>query len=300
MNGPKEVLRRSYEKILMDKIIQAGGHIESAEDIWLNLKYLATATMSYGEEKFFMSLQIKKILAFILDPDYRIEYEVTKTETECTVTASFYWADSDKPAGQGFVKRFVTQIFPNESMTHEERESIFESTVRGLAATRAISDAGIAMHFYADTLEMNDPELSDIENEKKQKDDLPAVPDVPSNNQKKAARASRDSNTAIPKNDSTDKTATSADTNVSPQTNAASDQSDAMDKKAPDMPSADQIAWARNIISDIGQFIGHSLGTILDKGKINGIVWLANNAQGDVSKAANILMSGDSRFDNFR
>lgn len=297
MNEPKEILRRSYEKILMDKINQAGGHIESAEDIWLNLKYLATSKISYGEEKFFISLQIKKILAFILDPGYRIEYEVSKAETECTVTASFYWGDSDMPAGKGFVKRFINQIFPNDSMSHEERESIFESTVRGLAATRAISDAGIAMHFYADTLEMNDPEFSDVENEQKQKGNLTSVPDVPSNNQKKTNRIGKNSNSAIMKNEPADKSVISAAANVSGQINASSVQSDGKDDE---IPSADQIAWARNVIADVGQFIGHSLGAIVDKGKINGIVWLAKNAKDDVSKAADILMSSDPRFESFR
>ena len=78
--NPKEILRESYEKLLIAKINEKGGNIDDPAGIWLNLQYLATPFMRYGEEKLIMPLQIKKILAYILDPDCHIEYDVEKTE----------------------------------------------------------------------------------------------------------------------------------------------------------------------------------------------------------------------------
>lgn len=296
MNDRKEILRTSYERILMAKIKEKGGHAESPEDIWMNLKYLATSYTSYGEEKMIMPLQIKKILAYILDPEYRIEYDVNKTEKECVVTASFFWGDSDIPAGQGFVKRYINQIFPMDNMSPEERESVFESTVRGLAAARAITDAGIAMEFYTDLLETLDPERSDV---KKDDPDNPKVPTIPSNNQKKED--------AIRKRDLKEEVLTSAYPRKEITVSAVSDgemnndSNSLLSSSAPEKTeiSEDQIRWARNIVADVGKFQGHTLQKLIDNNKLSAIIWLSNNASGDTAKAADILIKTDPKFNNF-
>lgn len=306
MKDAKEVLRNSYERILMEKINGNGGHVESPDDIWVNLRYLATSYMNYGEEKLVMPLQIKKILAYILDPDYRIEYEVVRTDKDCTVTASFYWSGSDTPAGRGFVKRYINQIFPNDSLSFEERDSIFEPTVRGLAATRAITDAGIAMQFYADSLDMLEPEMTEADRNKAAKT---KVPEVQSNNDRaKEALQEKSKNrggTHVPPQTVSSNEPQTAPNMVTGQTEkisseVAGDLSDLFSDASQgmkDMPSADEINWAREIMVDIGRFKGYPLKSLIDGDKLNGIAWLSRNASGDVKRAASILMQGDPRFD---
>lgn len=308
MNKAKETLRHSYEQILIDRINEKGGHAESPEDIWLNLQFLTTSYTRYGEEKLVISLQIKKILAYILDPDYHIEYEVTKTEKDCVVKASFFWGGEETPAGYGIVKRYINQIFPNDGMSYEERDSIFESTVRGLAATRAITDAGIAMQFYADSLEI-DPESADSDKVEPTKDKA-EVPSIPSNNQKKMMAQTK------PRTDKTASSSQGGQNNTPVENEKARNKSeetvidmsrlfnapmsDNQDQKkesgnpAPSVsnstPSQEEIEWAKGVVIDIGNFEGHPLGKLLEYNKHSAIIWLSNNAHGDVKKAATILI----------
>lgn len=297
----------------MAKIKDKGGQAESPEDIWMNLKYLATSYKSYGEEKLIMPLQIKKILAYILDPEYRIEYNVNKTEKECVVTASFFWGGTDIAAGQGFVKRYINQIFPMDNMSPEERESIFESTVRGLAAARAITDAGIAMEFYTDLLETLDPEMSDVKEDKGNNSGSPAgqkVPAIPSNNKKKEdaikAKIQREnSKVAADTSEETETTQGYDVPNGDVTVSMAPENKETMNGSGSllsspatenEKISGDQIEWAKNVVADIGKFKGHTLQKLIDCGKVSAIVWLVNNANGDTAKAADILMRTDPKF----
>ncbi|MBO5371734.1 MAG: hypothetical protein J6A75_03335 [Lachnospiraceae bacterium] len=144
----KELLSSSAERALKEIIGKKGG--DTSKDVFDNLEYLTDKATSYGEDFYYIPVLIKKLLCTYIDPDYRIEYVVTKGGDWCECEAKLYWSDSEQPAGIGFVRRYANQISPFDSLSKEERLSQLEANCRGASATRAIADAGVASHFWGD------------------------------------------------------------------------------------------------------------------------------------------------------
>lgn len=306
----KNIIRKSYENELLMLISENGGKCDTPEEIWNNLQYLTKPVTKFGETLYYLPLQIKKMLAYIADPDYRIEYKVEKSENICTVEAFFYWGDRDIPAGSSFVKRFVSQIYPDNSMTAEGRESVFEVTVRGLAASRAITDAGIGLQFYGDCFDMSpdkqeEAETAELERQKAEG----KVPDIPSNNDKKVASAAKGKKTDVSKPVPEIAPETAVNETVEEKTVAEkeslSQTVETASEPIPEQPvitgeevNSEEVdltdAFAQ--IADKGTFAGYSLKDIYEKMPLN-IAWLANKEDSAVRSAARKIALSDPNLE---
>ncbi len=149
MNNLK-VLQDHYLRMLSKKIESKGGpRCASLDEIIENILFLGEKT----EDTFYLSLQDKKMIAFLFAPQNRLEYRVERTETSVAVEALFYWEPEDvNPAGVGFVKMVNSQVDQELFVTDEIRNTKLEAIARGRAASRALYDAGIGMEFYGDII----------------------------------------------------------------------------------------------------------------------------------------------------
>lgn len=280
-----ELLRRHYERLLIEQINKNKGNAETPEDIWDNLHYLEKKVTKYDEIVSYLPLQLKKILAFILDPDNRIEYVVNKTAEYCEVEARFYWSSCETPAGIGFKKMYVNQIRSTDSISHEERESALEATVRGCAATRALTDAGIGLEFYGDCFDY-DFEEDDAESRLNQMAD-DKLPQPENDNGKKAAKKSESkpvSEASASKTDAPIDTKPEKVAKTEITSSATNESTEAEDTTLPPLTLED----AKNAIIDIGSYQGNKLGDIFNLQPRN-LIWLVNNHSA-VAKEAKMLI----------
>jgi len=153
MEDFKEVMRQEYLKTLADKEKKNGAKdVEyTLESILHNMSFLAETVKSFDEENKYLPLNTKKMLAYLLSPTNRVEYVVRRGDNWVECEASFYESEtSTAPSGKGFAKSFRSQVYKGSYLSDEERESCLEAYVRGRAASRAYTDAGIGLQFYAD------------------------------------------------------------------------------------------------------------------------------------------------------
>lgn len=185
----KLILEKAAESSVRTIIASKGGNPEG--EIFSQLELLADFVEKYGEKRYYLPLQAKKLLCTMLDADYRIEYKVAKTAEVCEVEALLYWSDSEHPSGVGFVRRSKSEILPTDALTSEERENLLEATCRGLAASRAITDAGIGGQLLG---EVDSKELESEKADQQKSLDISMttdLPTIPSPNEKKALRRER-------------------------------------------------------------------------------------------------------------
>lgn len=274
----KNLIRKSYENELMSLIRENGGECNNAEEIWDNLPFLAKQMSKYDEISLYLPLQIKKMLAYIIDPDYRIEYTVEKTENSCTVEAFFYWSDKENAAGRGFVKRYLTQIFPNNSLSAEERESVFEATVRGQALSRAITDAGIGLQLAGDCFDLSPDiqETEEVTTKSEKKSDAP-MPQIPP--QKKPIISQAED-------------AVSSVAEVSNGVDTATTEKKVRENVPKDSSPTVNLTESFKAVADVGTYKGYLLGDIYKKAPLN-IAWLANNQASKVSGDARAIALSD-------
>lgn len=292
-NAITEIIRKSYEKELMNMINQKEGtKITKPEEIWDNIHRLASEGQSFGEKVYFLSLNVKKMLAFIVDPGFHIEYSTVNTENTSTVEARLYWSGQDTPAGIGFTKRHLSQIFRNDSITTEERLTYLESCARGMAATRAITDAGIGLQFYADSfdskfeqMEKDEAAVSQMRGEARN-----TVPEIPSLEEKKAARLKA---AAAKAEASAKKVETKKKESVktNPEEQATSTAKEAAPITEKTTATAYNLESAKAVICDIGSYADNPLGTIYDSNPRN-LIWLINNGS-NVADAARVIVESD-------
>lgn len=293
MINKNELLQQHYEKILMDI---AG--VNTPEQIFENLDAFSKSVSKFGEEQKYIPLQIKKMLAFILDPEYRIEYKVNKTDRWCEVEAFVYWSGSDVPSGTGFKKLYVDQVRRNDMISVEERESGLEATVRGAAASRALTDAGIGMEFYGDLFD-TDIDKEDAERSLDLKvattaptattvptvtpGELTGMPSLMSNEEKKAQKRRQKAAQAQP-------VAEAPKQEVPTQEFTANETPAQEEVPAPVSAEASMsIDEARAAIVDIGTFAGSELGTLFDT-RPKTLIWLVNN-NSVISEACKVLIN---------
>lgn len=294
----KGLIKESYEKILLQKINEKGGCASCADEIWDNLTFLAEEVQKFDEVKLYLPLQIKKMLAFVADPDYSVDFTVQETDEYCAVEAKVFWSGSTTAAGTGFVKRYLSQIFPADSMSPDERKAQIEATVRGLALSRAITDAGIGLHLYGDCFDFNESKLEESEAEKSLENSVKnKVPQIPSAEEKKAKALAAKAEKAktetaaavnVPKVTATAPT-TETENNVSSEDIV--EAKEAGKKPAVSTKNTMSIEDARKQVADKGTYAGHELGVIFDKKPLN-LIWLINNGSA-VSGAARVLVESD-------
>lgn len=286
MNVFENVIKTSYENELI-KLINSkeGNQISSPDEIWSNIHRLASEGTNYGEPFRYLSLNVKKMLAYIADPRYRIEYRVENAEETSTVEALFYWSGETEPAGVGFARRNICQIFRNDSLTAEERMSYLESAARGMAASRAITDAGIGLQFYSDLFDQKFEEMEAIDASMKngtQKD----LPVIPTQDEKKAARYK-----------ATEKKA-SADVSENKKSPV-----EKKEKSSPESGNGEKetsvitLEDAKKAICDMGSYAGNPLGAIYGVNPRN-LIWLINQGS-KVAAEARVIVEGDSELKSY-
>lgn len=289
MNAFENVIKTTYENELINLInSREGKQISSPDEIWTNIHRLASEGTAYGQPFRFLSLNIKKMLAYIADPRYRIEYRVENTEETSTVEALFYWSGENDPAGTGLVKRNICQIFRNDSLTAEERKSYLEATARGMAASRAITDAGIGLQFYSDLFDQEFEKMEALEASMKNKTENDNnLPVIPTQEEKKAARYK-----------SSGKKATDTVT-----------VSEKVDKKNEGEPVSDQqktenqntnccdLETAKKAICDMGSYAGNPLGAIYEINPRN-LIWLINQ-DSRVASEAKVIVESDPELKSY-
>lgn len=283
MNKVKELIKKSYEKKLLELVEKNGGPSITADEIWDNIHYLASKVQSFGEEILVLTLQVKKMLAYIIDPDYHIEYEVVHGTDCCSVEAKLYWAGEEKPAGVGFSKRYRQQIFPKDSLSSEERDSSMEASVRGLAASRALTDAGIGMQFYGDVFDhkfdiFEGEEAAATETRKK----MSKVPEIPSAEEKKKAKVA--AKKSVPPK-------------VEPATVPPAEEKVEKQPTVKTENTAMDLEKAKNAICDKGTYAGNPLGAVYQASPRN-LIWLINNGS-EVADAARAIVMSDPDLKEF-
>lgn len=308
------MLKKHYENLLMDKIRENGGNITSPDEIWDNLKYLAKRVPHYDEEVCYLPLPIKKMLAYIYDPNRVIDYTLTMNQ-EGMLTCEAYVRWSSTPegtvAGRGQVSRYIDQIFPSNSLSEHERKSVWNQSVISLAISRALTDAGIGMEFYGDCFDMSIDalETSDLEASKdrvaeSKEDKLPEIPTVEEKKAKKMKAWAEKAN-AESKKLSEEKAAPepvqqnaseTPDAEVTANSVTTEQQNTSAEKDVPDdaqMATTLSLSEAREVIADRGTYAGNALGLIYDRSP-RVIIWLYNNSQTDeVKNAAKTIIAQD-------
>lgn len=304
----RELLSLSAEKALKEIISKKGG--DTSKDVFDNLEYLTDKATSYGEDFYYIPVLIKKLLCTYIDPDYRIEYVVTKGSDWCEVEARLYWSDSEQPAGIGFVRRYANQISPFDSLSKEERLSQLEANCRGASATRAIADAGVASHFWGDMSGFEiKGEMEEAEASAKMRAET-KVPEVKSAVEKKAEKRekakSKAETTASELPSAKEVFETTSNDFASEEVVFAEDCStpsffDFLDEETPDGPDGNteetvaseeiSLETAMNVVSDMGTYKGQTLGNIYKMMPRN-LVYLATHSS-TVGKYARVIIATD-------
>lgn len=303
----RELLSMSAEKALKEIIAKKGG--DTSKDVFDNLEFLADKVTHYGEDFFYIPVLVKKLLCTYIDPDYRIEYTVTKTNDWCDCEARLYWSDnSEKPAGIGFVRRYLFQLGDN-SFSKEEKLSQLEASCRGASATRAIADAGVASHFWGD---MSRFEIKGEQEEAEKSAQMQVetkVPEVKSETEKKAEKSekakSKAEATASELPSAKEVFETTSNDFASEEVVFAEDCStpsffdflegegeETSDGNTEEVASEKiSLETAMNVVSDMGTYKGQTLGNIYKMMPRN-LVYLATHST-SVGKYARVIIATD-------
>lgn len=312
------VLQEHYQELLKAKVEASGRTCADFKDVLNNLDALAKEQIKYGDEKtMWLDLSTKKMIARAIDPNCRIEIpanEIIRYKDTLAVTAYFYWSDSEHYVGRGFSRKSLTNLVSGD-YDASKIETEFEALVMGAAATRALTDAGIGLEFYADGFEELFEQLEEKEAEeildRKQEEMDKTIPEVPSQNEKKANARKRAAKKVEPAPATEPETTSSDDdelpfsseesamTEFTPSdaamqaveaTNALFEEMKEAKKEAKET-TAISLADAYKVTADIGQFVGQPLEAIYRARPLN-LIWLVNS-NAACKDAALVIINAD-------
>lgn len=314
--GRIKMLKKHYENLLMSKINENGGHVTRPDEIWDNQQFLVKRVQRFEEEVCYLPLPIKKMLAYIHDPNRVIEYSLSMSDDGMlTCDAYVHWSNTPEGtiAGRGQVSRYLDQIFPNNLISEHERKSVWNQSVISLAISRALTDAGIGMEFYGDCFDFSVDALEtdemDASKSRVEESKVEKLPEVPTANEKKERRRNAQKEKATEKVSSevapTQTNSVSAPEKVdvpekvdttTPVAQNTSAEKQTVPTEAPATTlSLDQ---AKAIIADKGTYEGNELGRIYERAP-RAIIWLyLNSDSADVKNAAGVLISQDEVLKN--
>ena len=147
-----------YIKVLADKITkEKGENIESTiEAILDNLKYLAHQSTSTPEPTYWIPLEIKRILLFILyEGKAVIETTISEMKNNQYAEAISRIIVNDMVIASCDYRVIYESIAPFAGYSPDRRNALMREQVKGSAETRALYRAGIAMEFTGDIVEMS-------------------------------------------------------------------------------------------------------------------------------------------------
>lgn len=151
----------------MNEFIKNFGIPENLKE--MDIPSLTKKIVSFGEETSYLPLQYKKIWFRAMNPTGNIRYTVlSDTEEACTVEAKVYQDKNDMPdayIGVGIAIATRNGCGDNTFMTPMELRVNMLQTARGLAASKALADAGYGLQFYGDLI---DPETAIAEKQQEE------------------------------------------------------------------------------------------------------------------------------------
>lgn len=123
-----------------------GTNFKNTEDILLNIeKFMET---SPENENKFLRLKTKRLIAKAISSSCYETFTVSYTKQSVKVEANFYWGEEKStPAGTGYCELSLSQIFPDQFMTAEEKFTKMEDCARSKALSKAMTNAGIGLGF---------------------------------------------------------------------------------------------------------------------------------------------------------
>lgn len=292
--------------------------LSTEEEIFDKMYLLAEEKVSFGDEKVrWLPLNTKKMVAKMIDASCFVNYDVKRNGNIVTCEAKFYWSDDkDHPAGIGFVARDITQRIASDADARMAETEI-EALVRGAAASRALTDAGIGIEFYSDSFDtlFSSVEEAEAEEVAQRKQNAKAeeikklVPEVPTKEElKKKARAAKQTKATTVQESQPEATeapaaapveATASAPETAEQENTPEEKSDTSTDEAP-VSEANQVTapaatgeitvdLAKLVVATKGNYTGQPLGTI-QSARSNALVWYAQNDTPEVCEAAKVII----------
>lgn len=151
----EELIKKICLEKLAERITQLSGKEckPEIETVLLNLGYLATEIVEFGDKKRFIPLNLKEIILSILYQDFHIDSKLThdqdKTFWECE-TNIYLHKEDQKPAGVGRFAYTLKQYCQDNGFEEEIGICSIGNWVRGLSKTRAIQAALPFLNLYCD------------------------------------------------------------------------------------------------------------------------------------------------------
>ncbi len=302
---------------LLGEMIKAKTNDKTApstvDGVFENIHLLAEEKVSFGDEKVrWLALNTKKMIARMLDPSSFVNYEVKRSGNVVSCEARFYWSDDkEHPAGIGFVARDVTKRITSDADAGNAETEI-EALVRGAAASRALTDAGIGIEFYSDSFDtlFSSVEEAEAEEVMQRKQTAKAeelrrlVPDVPTKAEiKKKARANNapkeQAKTEEPAPQAPEKAPepSPASTETVPEAKETEKMDDATEKPAeiatpnimPETGGTINADEAKMVVTTKGNYAGQPLG-LVQSARATALVWYAMNDTPEVGEAARTII----------
>jgi len=293
-----EMLQTIIIKKLQHQIANAGcSDVEcTMESILDNLGYLATERTDFGESKKYVPLSIKEIILSLL-------YEKSYIHCELIHSADYtYWesnayvyfdANTEKANGEGRFAFTLAQYASENSMTEEAAKCSIGNWVRGLAKTRAIQDALPFLNLYCTEDDVNadsepNPPLpvpESIDSKKSKKETITKEPE-------KETQKNEDISESISDNSSTCADTKTVSKNV--DSKEILDDKETQDNNNKSMT----LEEARQVIADVGNCKGYSLGEIYDKQPKN-IIWLYQRGGSERKEALKVIIDQDEDLQRY-
>lgn len=310
----KSIISNHY-KALLGKMIKDKAPEKAAPEteagIFESIHLLAEEKVSFGDEKVrWLALNTKKMIAKMMDAASFVTYDVKRNGNIVSCEAKFYWSDdADHPAGTGFVARDVTKRITSDADA-SAAETEIEALVRGAAASRALTDAGIGIEFYSDSFDtlFSSVEESEAEEAAQRKqqgkaDELKRlVPEVPSKEElKKKARANATAKEAKTEKSAQEKAGEPvkaaqepAEEKVAPATEVAAPTTEAPAQEPAEVPAPAyegtmDAGKAKLVATTKGNYAGQPLG-IVQSARPMALVWYAANDTPEVCEAAKAII----------
>lgn len=137
----------------------------------LNLLAHTKEIISYGESTRFLPLPFKKMWFRSKNPHGAIRYSALSDSEEYVYVEARVYEDKTDPdeayIGIGYADCTPDKCADNMSLTPIERHAYMLATARGLAASKALADAGYGLQFYGDLF---DPEAIIAEKQKNEQE----------------------------------------------------------------------------------------------------------------------------------
>lgn len=307
----KGIISNHYKNLLAEMIKAKTAEktvVKTEAEVFDNIHLLAEEKVSFGDEKVrWLALNTKKMIARMLDASCFVNYEVKRSGNIVSCEARFYWSDDkEHPAGIGFVARDVTKRIASDADA-SMAETEIEALVRGAAASRALTDAGIGIEFYSDSFDtlfssVEEAEAEEVVQRKqtaKAEEVKRLVPEVPTREEiKKKARASAAAKESKPVQPATEEPKVSA----VPVTAEAAPAKEPEKPEVPVVPAKEPVVApvpefngtitadvAKTVVTTKGNYAGQPLG-IVQTARSAALVWYAINDTPEVGEAAKAII----------